>query len=286
MTISQGRETMDSAESFRGQTSASSRWADIAWLLVIFVASRLFILGMIAWSRMIIIRGRFWHPGDLLSILTHLDGTGYVGIARKGYRFFGHDISAMHFFPLYPKLVKLLNPAIHNVELTAVLTSNLSLLVGGWLLNELVKKQYLDVTIRRAAILFLMFNPASFLFSAAYPESMFLMLSAAAFLAATSGNWPVASVFGFASSATNAAGFLLMVPLLIEYWMQLRRASREDRKHFDPRILSVALIPGGLAIFLLYGNVHLDFPFRDMFDGFAWTHRVTSPVNATAYALD
>ncbi len=267
--------------------AAVARWIRVegSWVLMIFIASRLFVSAIILWSRMTMHRGRFWQPGGLLAVLTQYDSAGYLALVKKGYGS-AEVACAGTLYPMFPMLAKLPAAFTRDVPLATTLTSNLCLLGAGLLLNELVRTDFVEVRVRRAAVLFLMFSPASVFLSSAYPESTFLMLSLVSLLAATRRQWLLASLFGMAASATRPIGVLLLVPLLIEYLYQGGRDRWSIRAVLTRRAFFLALVPCGAGLFKLYCY------FRFHQSLFAWhgsvsmNPMITSPQNVLAYARD
>lgn len=230
------------------------------WILLTFVTSRLLICWMILLSRKIVIGGEFWHPGGLLSILTQSKGEAYTYLAQNGYAHLQDQQLHNGFFPFYPFLVKFSAFGFHDVALASVIVANVALLVSAIVLNALINLDYDDPKINRAAILFLMFSPLSLFFSSASPESTFLALGLASFLAARRKLWFLACLCGICLAAVRNVGFLIMVPLLVEYYQQ-NWGSGTDRKNFwHPRLLLFLLIPLGACYFLWAGYFHLHRP--------------------------
>ncbi len=253
------------------------------FVLGVFVASRLLILGIIVLSKTIIVRGNFWHDGGVMSVLTQWDGAWYLSIARNGYEFSTERQSNMGFFPFYPMLVKLVSYVFHDVAQAGVITSNLCLLAAGLLLYRLVSIDYPDRKVPRSAVLFLMFSPVSFFFSSAYTESTFIMLVIAAFFAARKGQWLVAGLLGMMVSATRQVGLLLVLPLFVEYVRQSYERGFNLRVLLHPRIILLGLVPLGLFLFMLYGQLR----FSDFFAFFhataVWGRHLSSPLSNLAH---
>ncbi|MBA2743148.1 MAG: hypothetical protein H0U43_02355, partial [Chthoniobacterales bacterium] len=234
--------------------------AEASWVVMMFVASRLFVFGMILWSRMTMHRGKFWQPGGLLTVLTQYDGATYVAIVKRGY-VSTDPASVAYCFPVFPMLGKLLKIFTADPQLAATLASNISLLGAGLLLNELVRTDFAELKVRRTAVLFLMFSPASAFLSNAYPESTFLMLSIGTLLAATQERWLLACLLGMLTSATRPVGVLIVLPLLVEFLSQAFRDRRSIRAAVDRRFLLLALVPCGALLFMLYGYLRFHHPF-------------------------
>ena len=183
--------------------------------------------------------------GPIISSLTGWDGWWYLGIARNGYHAAPltgqyHDYA---FFPLYPALVRVLSLATPALDgLIAVLLSNVLFLVALWLLYRLTA---LVLDERRAlwSCVLLALFPFSWVFSMAYGESLFLVLSLGSLLAAERGHAGWASVLASLAGLTRLPGVLLLVPLPLILWKRLR-----DRR----RLAWLVLVPLGAALFELY----------------------------------
>lgn len=230
------------------------------WILLTFLTSRLLIFWMIMLSRQIVIGGEFWHPGGLLSVLTQGQGEAYTWLAEDGYRYLQDQQLQIGFFPFYPLLVRLAAILFRDIDLASVIVSNLALLASGFLLHALIRLDYKDQRIGRAAILFLMFNPFSLFFSSAYPEATFLVLGLAAFLAARQQRWLLACLLGFCVAAVRNVGFLITIPLLVEYFQQEWNAEGKGQNFWQPRLLAFLFIPLGACYFLWAGIFHLHRP--------------------------
>ena len=232
-------------------------WTKAGWVLLMFAASRLMLVALIVFSRQIIERGPFvtssgqsQHGGTLLDILTQWDGVWYRLIAEHGYAPPTPEL-APAFFPVYPILVHAVAFIVRDFQIASLLVSNGCLIAAALLLVRLLRLDYDELVCRRA-ITFLMFNPVSFFLSAAYSESTFLLLSIGALLAARQGKWLVAALSGMCLSATRAPGLLIGAPLFAEYLVQWQKRGGKARAFFRPHLLFLALVPVGLAAYMLY----------------------------------
>ncbi len=116
----------------------------------------------------------------------------------------------------------------------------------------------LDLSERAAAgaVWLLACFPGALFLSAVYSESLFLMLSVGAVLAARLDRWAFAGVLGALAASTRSAGVVLVVGLAVLWW---RAAPR--RAHDAAWIL---MVPAGLAAFcagLAIGGLPWDAPF-------------------------
>src|SRR4051812_9426096 len=164
-------------------------WDKAGWVLLMFAVSRLLIVALTFYSRQIVQRGphvvvstQEEHGGTLLDILTQWDGFWYRYIAQHGYGLPAQPVDAA-FFPLYPLAIKAVAFVVRDFQVASLLVSNGCLIAGALILSALLRLDYEELISRRV-ITFLMFSPASFFLSAAYTESMFLLLSVGALFAA------------------------------------------------------------------------------------------------------
>jgi len=253
------------------------------WVVVAFVASRLLIFAVIHFSRVVFVPGTFWHPGGVMSVLLQWDGElWYVNIARNGFSYSPILPSSMGFFPFYPLLIKIASFVFLDYRVAALVVSHLCFLAAGLLLNALINLDYDNPRVNRAAVMFLMFSPVSFFFSNAYSESTFLMLALAAFLAARRARWFLAVLCGMFLAATRNAGFLITLPLFVEYLSQNWRPSMGWRRLFHPRILLFGLVPLGFVSFLAVGYVLFGDPFAYVNATAVWGREFSSPLKTFA----
>jgi hypothetical protein len=274
------RVSLNAAKNFRWWLVL---WNKAGWVFLMFAASRLIVITLIVFSRRIIERGphvivsgQMEHGGTLLDLLTQWDGFWYRLIAKQGYGPPTPEIAAA-FFPVYPLLVRGVGFIVRDLQVASLIVSNGCLLAAGLLFIRLLRLDY-DEFICRRAIAFLMFNPASFFLSSAYTESTFLLLSIGAVLAARQGKWLVAALCGGGLSATRAPGLLIGGPLFAEYAVQWRTRGAKWREFFRPRLLWLALLPAGLALFLFYFQVHRgDFLLPIHAQARGWEKRLALP---------
>jgi hypothetical protein len=259
-------------------------FADSRLVLLMFVSSRLLIVGVILLSKMVIVRGPFWQPGGLLASLTQWDSLYYIHIVRHGYFHAEGWHSTVAFFPFYPMLVRAMSFIFLDVRLAAVLTANICFLVAALLLHRLIRWEFEDRRIADIAVTLLMFSPVSFFFSSAYTESTFLMLAVAAYFAALRQQWILAGLCGMCLAATRNVGFWMAFPLFIEHLRQTWEWRRPLAPLFHPRILAVALVPLGLALYMLFGYAKTGDPVAFSTAGADWGRVLVSPLRTLSTA--
>jgi hypothetical protein len=170
-----------------------------------------------------------------LDVWAQWDGGWYLSIAREGYYYRGmQEVSSIAFFPLYPLLIKSVAPLTGNsMVLAGLLVSYLCLLVACFFLYDLARHETGDEDAAQRAVLYLLIAPASLFFSAVYTESLFLLLSVAAFWATRQQRWGWAIFAAALATATRAVGVLLWCVVLwelIQRWWEFASESRQKSR--------------------------------------------------------
>src|SRR6266853_1155442 len=217
--------------------------ADILWL---FIATRLLLVAVTYIGYILFpVPPHVYpvHPVDIVGLLTswnHWDAVHYTQIAQSGYQ----NIFDTAFFPLFPLLIKGGALLIGNQGYIAVgmILSNLALLGALFVLYQ-IASDMLGEQAGRRTILYLCIFPTAFFFFAPYNESLFLLLTAGAFLAMRRQRWWLVGVLGLFAALTRTAGLLLVIPFLWELWMARETITGSEqstmRKLLDilPRVL-------------------------------------------------
>jgi hypothetical protein len=198
------------------------------------------------------------HPflPSLLSPLARWDSVWYLGIAQSGY-----SGASSAFFPLYPLLVRAfaLGGSPGALLVSAYVVSLASLFGALWVMHRLVALELGSDAVARSAVLMLALFPGALWLGAPYSESLFLLLSVAAFYCARTGRWWAAGTLAALAAGTRSAGLVLLVPLLILWW----RSPGGRRRARD--LAWLALAPLGLVAYSVYLAVSVG-------DGFAYLH--------------
>ncbi len=221
-----------------------------------FMASRLW-LGLCAYAghrahpfREPIVGGYSGVSNWWLNVWTTYDSTYYLEIAQHGYR-----PLTCAFFPLYPLLLRPFAADENVAAVAGIVVSNVSFLVGLWIVFRLATSQ-LGPAAGRRAVLALAFFPSAVFAMAVYTDALFLMLSLAALYSARLSRWWLAAIFGALAALTRNAGPVLAAALLVEWWMQ-RRDSRAQ-----------ATLPSGLLLLSpMLAFVAMQLYFRARFGG-------------------
>lgn len=185
-------------------------------------------------------------PGELsLGVWQRFDTLWYLKIAAQGY---SPEDGSTVYFPLYPLLIKLLGKALfENYLMAALLISSVAYIGALYYLYRLTDMEFTRVAARRSVIYLSVF-PTAFFFLAAYTESLFLLLTLAAFYSAKEKRWCLAAVLGFLSSLTRLQGVVICIPLLYIYLRDKEFQVSKLRRD----LLGLILIPGGAVLFLAY----------------------------------
>ncbi len=200
-------------------------------IVLALVVSRLVVLAAAVLAEAVTGRNPALTSGDegpILRSLTSWDGWWYLGIVRDGYHAAPlvngyHDYA---FFPLYPLLVRALSfPWPQFAGLVAVVLSNILFVAALVLLVRLGRVVLGDERASRGAIL-LAISPFAAVFSMAYSESLFLVLSLAAFLALERNRRPLGGLLLGLAAFTRLQGAILTLPLWLVLFLRDGRRLR------------------------------------------------------------
>lgn len=222
-------------------------------------------------------------PVDVTGLLTswnRWDAVHYTQIAQFGYQ----SIYDTAFFPLFPLLIKGIALLFGNQGYIAIgmILSNLALLGTLFVLYQ-IAVDALGEQVGRRTLLYLCIFPTAFFFFAAYNESLFLLLTASAFLAMRRQKWWLAGILGFLAALTRSAGLFLVIPFLWELWMARETITGSEqstiRKLLDvlPRVLPVVLIPLGTLLYCVYCWKAFNNPFAFAAVQSHWDRHLTWP---------
>lgn len=178
---------------------------------------------------------------------ANFDGEHYIAIAQNGF----YGLAEQAFFPLYIILIKgvsvIFNNSIERFNLSGLLISNISFLIGLIGFYRLLRVDYEKKVAKICMILLLVF-PTSFYFVSTYAEGLFFALVIWAFYYARNNKWLLASILGMLASATKVMGILLFPAFL---FMILKNIKFNLAK-INIKYLSILLIPLGILLYMYY----------------------------------
>ena len=178
--------------------------------------------------------------GDLLfGAFAQWDSGWFLRIAEHGY-----DVKqSAAFFPLYPLLVRGLAEVTRSSLVAAVLLS-LSAGGAGVVVVHRLARPLLGARGADDSVLLYALYPVAFVFTAAYSDGLFLLLSAASVFAATQRRAVLAGVLGGLAVATRLIGLALLPTLIVVLWPRRRRDVW--------RLAPLLLLPGAVAAYGWY----------------------------------
>jgi hypothetical protein len=184
----------------------------------------------------------------LVAPAARWDTVWFVGIARDGY---GDSSNTPAFFPLYPMSVRAVAWVTGAPLLAGIALSFACFLVALAAFHRLAVIEVGPEGARWAVWALALF-PGSLWFSAAYSESLFLMVSVGAVLCARRGCFAWAGVLGALGAATRSAGVLLMLPLALLWWDAWSARPRPAGARSPWSAAWVLVVPLGLVAYCGY----------------------------------
>ncbi|MCK5910374.1 MAG: hypothetical protein KAG62_10535 [Caulobacter sp.] len=250
------RETWFSLDAWR---AFHDRHAVVIWS---FLASRLMLLA-VGLLTLVNIRP-LTNAGNPLSQSAHQalniwgasDSGWYLDLATNGYQLVpaANGQANWAFFPAMPGLAAGLARLTSLTPFEAMLVvSNLSFLIALVLLHRLARQAF-DAKTADVTVVLLCVAPASYIFSAAYTEALFLASLAGALLLIRDRRWLAAGLAAALAALTRNLGLALLLPY---GWAVLERWRARDQVPLGRaeglRILLGGLAPmAALAAFLLH----------------------------------
>lgn len=198
------------------------------------------------------------------------DGWWYVGISRRGYRFFRPNRqSPVAFFPAFPMAIRVLGvwlggPLMAGFVLALACGLGVTVLFHRWCVDKLGPAKA-----RLAVALLLLYPFAFYLMGAVYADALFIVASLAAFLALERDRPVLAGLAGIVATAARPVGTALVLGLWVLYlerkgviaavrghlrWSQVGRRLR-------PADAGLLLAPLGLVGFCTFLWLRFDSPF-------------------------
>jgi hypothetical protein len=201
----------------------------------------------------------------------------YLSIADEGYRYQGEDLPSVAFFPLLPMLMRAGSLLTGDSLLAGILVANLAVLAAVVLLYRYVESDW-GSSVADRAVWYLLIFPASLFGSAIYTESLFLLLSIAAFSLARRRRWWGAGLTGILAGLTRLLGVILAPALLVEWWQQRQSAASADERPKLSGLIPLLMIPLGTLVYMAYLKLTVGDALAFMHASAAWGREAQSPL--------
>src|SRR6266516_1697992 len=228
-------------------------------IILLFVVTRLLLVMVTYFGYILLVVPKdSTIPLNMVSLLTswnHWDATNYLRIAQFGYQ----KVYDLAFFPLFPALIWTFGHLLGNWSylLVGTIISNLALLGALFVIYQLAVES-LGEQVAQRTLLYLCIFPTAFFFFAAYNESLFLLLTASAFLAMRRQRWWLAGILGMLAALTRSAGLFLIIPFLYELWISRDSFTTHNQNASHKilstisRVLPLLIIPLGTLFYCFY----------------------------------
>jgi hypothetical protein len=189
-----------------------------------------------------------------LDVWARWDSEHYLDIARYGY---GMRPGLLSFYPLYPVLVAAAaGPLGDDYVLAGTVVSSLCCYIALVYLYKLAAWEFRDNELAGRAVLYMAVYPTALFLFAVYTESLFLMVTIAAFYHARRGEWLAAGVAAALAGLTRLNGVLLVLPLAYEACRQVGGVPRQILaawlRPLLGRLVAAAAAPLGFALWAGY----------------------------------
>ena len=182
------------------------------------------------------------------AIWNRWDSLNFLLIAEHGYHATGPLAPLLTFYPLYPALIRLLEPVCGSFLAAGFWVSNLASVALALAFRRLAAADDPDVADR--AVFFLFVFPTSYVLHIPYTESLFLAAVVGSFLAARRDRWALAGLLGACAALTRINGVAVALALGVEALVRYR-AERRFRREW----LFVLLVPAAAGAYLLLNLV-------------------------------
>ncbi|MEZ5278133.1 MAG: mannosyltransferase family protein [Opitutaceae bacterium] len=187
------------------------------------------------------------------------DSGYYWHIATQGYRANDGEIASGRtrhaFYPLLPLLTRGLSSATGlDISISGIILSNACFLGALWFFVAYCRTRTDDATTARALLL-IAFVPQNFIFSAFYTESLFLLLTLAAWVSFDQRHTARACFFAALLTATRTNGLFIIVYFAFETLKELQGLRTrnlnwsEMGRAMTPFVLPIVFTPLGLFAF-------------------------------------
>jgi Gpi18-like mannosyltransferase len=252
---------------------------------------RAFLTGLTTWAAAqamyLLVNSMLWvtrneagpFVGGLLEVWNRWDTGHYVTIALTGYNPATENGA---FFPLYPMIMRVLEPVLPGGMLASGLIVAWAACVAALTLIFRLTEDLLGTATAQRTTLYLMAFPFAFYLCAAYNESLFLALAAASLYCMRRQHWWLAGMWAGFASGTRQAGVLLAVAFVFEY---LRRRDFQLSK-VTANAAAILLVPVGLLAYVIYSAYKFNDPLKFVHIQAFWGRTSTVPWDGVVRTID
>jgi Mannosyltransferase (PIG-V) len=159
--------------------------------------------------------------GAVTDVWARWDSVWFLRIAEHGYDAATGAASA--FYPLYPATVAVLGRAFFGHYVLAGILISLAASFCAFLLLYELAEERLGADGARRAVLYLALFPFALFFQAVYSESLYLLLTVAAFVLAERQRYPAAGAVAGLALLTRPTGVALLPALALLAWRERDR---------------------------------------------------------------
>lgn len=213
-------------------------------------------------------------PHTLNDLALYNDGGWYATIVREGYErrpFEATRPANWAFFPLHPMLWRAAWVITGDLPAAGMWLVNLTFLAALIVLNRLALALGRDPATAERTVLAVALFPVSYFCALPWSESLFLLVSASAFLAAVRGRWGWLALLGALTTATRLAGLFLLPALLLYLWPRRRELPWQAW-------FALCVMPLGLGLFMLKLQIVTGDPLAFSHIQSAWGRHPGSPL--------
>jgi hypothetical protein len=159
--------------------------------------------------------------GAVTDVWARWDSVWFLRIAEHGYDSATGAASA--FYPLYPGVVAVVGRALFGHYVLAGILVSLAAALGAFLLLHRVAEERLGADGARRAVLYLALFPFALFLQAVYSESLYLLLTLAAFVVAERGRFLAAGAIAGLALLTRPTAAALLPALALLAWRERDR---------------------------------------------------------------